>query len=122
MTNSKKFIYVFVQKHCTTEHEDIEPLNTENKREYLTIEGDKIEKAYNAKLCENGHYHFKRGLSSPEIGAFVQQLRDSMDTKLFFALRRGGKIWGVDRTGEYDTIETPYGDFNPGVKPLTKFS
>lgn len=121
MTNSKKLVYVFVQKHCTTEHEDIEPLDINNKREYLTIEGDKIEMVYGAKLC-NGHYHFKKGLSSPEIGAFVQQLRDSIDTKLFFALRRGGKIWGVDRSGEYDTIETPYGDFNPNVKPLFTFS
>jgi hypothetical protein len=121
MVNSKKLIYVFVQKHCTTELEDIEPLNTHNRREYLTIEGDKIEKAYNAELC-NGHYHFKKGLSSPEIGAFVQQLRDSIDTKLFFALRRGGKIWGVDRSGDYDLIETPYGDFRPEVKPVTTFS
>ena len=121
MVNSKKLVYVFVQKHCTSELEDIEPLNTHNRREYLTIEGDKIEKAYNAELC-NGHYHFKKGLSSPEIGAFVQQLRDSIDTKLFFALRRGGKIWGVDRSGDYDLIESPYGDFRIEVKPVTTFS
>ena len=115
MTNSKKIIYVFVQKHCTTELDDIVPLTKYNKTDYITLEGDHIEQAYGAELC-NGHYHFKKGLTSPEIGAFVQQLRDSIDTKLFFALRRGGKIWGVDRSGDYDVIETPYGDFRPDIK------
>lgn len=105
----KQIVYVFVMPHCQTELENVVPLTPENHTDFVTPEGLLIEDGYKAELCY-GHYHFKKPLPLPEIASFVQQLGDSMDTRLYFALKKKGKIWEVIRSGEDDMIKTPDGN------------
>lgn len=112
-TSNKRVIYLFVlTRNPHTEDpnsfENVEPLTYSNAYDYLNPECYNICRSFGG-MFKDGNVFFKNALSNPQVGDFVQKLRDSMDTKLFFAVKKGGVIWGVDKSGEYDCVQTPDG-------------
>jgi hypothetical protein len=110
---NKRVIYLFVltRNLKSEDPEDlinVEPLTIENAYDYLNPESYKICNSYGGKFGD-GECFFKKALTNCQVAEFVQKLRDSMDTKLYFAVKQNGIIWHVDKTGEENKINTPYG-------------
>ena len=110
MTNKKSIVYVFAMPYGQTELEFVEPICPRNHGDYLGFEGRRIEDKYGATICD-GHYHFKEPVSLGTIASFIQEIADIMMTPFYFALKKNGRIWIAERTGEDDIIHTPDGPF-----------
>lgn len=115
MTNNKSIVHIFVMPFGETELEYVVPLTHTNHTDFINPQGLKVEEKYGAKLCW-GHYHFDKPITIATVASFIQELRDSMDTTMYFALKKNGRIWVVDRTGEEDVINTPDGPFKIVMK------
>jgi hypothetical protein len=99
--NNHKSIYIFNQPKLLHGDDGIDVINS-----MYWINNEPANKLFIENNCypcpRSNHIHFKKGIKKLDLSIFLQSLADTCDDKLYFALRKNGNIWCIDKTGQDD--------------------